>query len=257
MNADSLIPIVAGTLLVTVLVVFIILFVILYKRAQLKFELERQQFKETLLQTEVEISEQTMANISREMHDNFGQIASLIKIHLSMLSEDQNEEDKMRISESVELLKTLIMEIRSLSTSLNSQNLKEQGLLMMIENDVERVRRTGFINIILNYKPLDLKLDPSISIILYRLFQEMINNILKHAEATEAQVGLSVSNGILTMSVSDNGIGMPPESKFSREKSATGNGLLNLQERCRIIGATYTIESSPNKGTFIEIKLPT
>lgn len=128
--------------------------------------------------------------------------------------------------------------------------------MMMIENDVERVRRTGFIDIKLNYKPLDLYLDPSISIILYRLFQEMINNILKHAQATEAQVGISVNKGVLSMSVSDNGIGMPPESKSSNKKSATGNGLLNLQERCRIIGATYTIESSPNKGTFIEIKLP-
>lgn len=258
MNLDSTIPLIAGTILVTVLVVFIILFVILYKKAQLKFELERQEFQQALLQTEVEIREQTLSNISRDLHDNFGQIASLVKIHLAMISKTElKEEDRTRVEESVELVRDLIKEIRSLSTSLNSQNLAELGIVSMIENDISRIKRTGFIDIQLHYKPVHISIDPQKAIFLYRMFQEMINNILKHSEATKASVGIESSAGTLTLKVNDNGKGMPKQKLKNDQKGVFGNGLLNIKERCKIIGATYSIESYPNKGTFIEIKLPT
>ncbi len=258
MNLDSTIPLIAGTVLVTVLTVFIILFVILYKKAQLKFELERQQFQQALLQTEVEIREQTLSNISRDLHDNFGQIASLVKIHLAMISKAElKDEDRLRLEESVDLVRDLIKEIRSLSTSLNSQNLTEKGIVNMIENDIARINRTGFIDIKLLYKPHKISIDPNKAIFLYRMFQEMLNNILKHSEATKARVGIEYSDQMLTLKVNDNGKGMPRGISKNQEPRGYGNGLLNIKERCKIIGATYSIESYPNKGTFIEIKLPT
>ncbi len=258
MNLDSTIPLIAGTVLVTVLTVFIILFVILYKKAQLKFELERQQFQQALLQTEVEIREQTLLNISRDLHDNFGQIASLVKIHLAMISKAElKDKDRLRVEESVDLVRDLIKEIRSLSTSLNSQNIAKQGIVGMIEHDISRIQRSGFIDIKLLYKSAQIAIDPQKAIFLYRMFQEMLNNILKHSEATKATVGIDCTDNILTLKVRDNGKGMSKTRNFHSPVNGYGNGLLNIKERCKIIGATYSIESYPNKGTFIEIKLPT
>ncbi|MGB0979530.1 MAG: sensor histidine kinase, partial [Croceimicrobium sp.] len=134
-----------GTFMAGILIAFIILIVVLYRRSQLKMQLERQNFQQSLLETEVEIQEQTLHNISRDLHDNFGQIASLIKINLNLLSKDLPELDRNRISESKDLLSKLIGDIRVLSSSLAAENLEKQGLAKRIESDLDRVKRTGAI----------------------------------------------------------------------------------------------------------------
>ena len=110
-DIDFIIPIISGTILMGVLLVFIIYFVILYRKKQVEYEWDKEQAKQLLLTTKIEIKEQTMSNISRELHDNFGQIASLVKINLSMIKCDQ-EEDKSKIADTIELVKKLITETK-------------------------------------------------------------------------------------------------------------------------------------------------
>lgn len=253
MNAENLLPVILGTVIITALVAFIILFVILYKKAQMRFELERQQFQQALLQTEVEIREQLLTDISRDLHDNLGQIASLVKINLAMISEDQLPQDKLRLQESSTLLRQLIDEIRLLSTSLNNQNLKATGLLTMMEKDIMRINKLGLLKLEFESPDTPPDIDPNVSVFLYRMFQEMINNILKHSGATEAQILVKDNDQQLSLQVKDNGVGIGNEIRTT----SSGHGLVNIRERCKIIGAACSIESLPNKGTFIEINVPT
>lgn len=256
MNPNNLTPLIAGTVLVTLLVVFIIFVVILYRKAQLKFELERQQFQQALLQAEVEIRDQTLSDVSRDLHDNLGQIASLIKINLNMVSDALGDDDRVRIEESRELLKKLMSDFRTLSSSLATRDLRQMSLLRLIEADVERINRSGFIDIKMLSKPEEPELNPEISIFIYRMFQELINNILKHSGASRARVNVVNEGDRLLLQVSDNGRGMDASLLEAGKTPGGGNGLGNIRERCRIIGASCTFESSPNKGTFIEISLP-
>lgn len=199
----------------------------------------------------MEIREQALTEISRDLHDNFGQIASLIKINLNMMAPPQQKGDRLRVEESKKLLTQLITDMRSLSSSLNGNNLKEKGLMAMIERDVKRVKRSGFIEINLLHRPDHLSLKAETSIFTYRMFQEILNNILKHSQATNASVNVYSEGGKLTLHVSDNGVGMDPASENE------GNGLRNIRERCKIIGASLSLDSSTDKGTFIEIEIPT
>ncbi len=255
-SSDEAIFIVSvGTVLVALLATFIILFVILYKRAQLKHKMERQDLERSLLKAEVETREQTMTDISRDLHDNFGQIASLVKMQLAMVSKKVGKEDREKLDECNELLAQLIHEIRNLSTSLNAKRLHQIGLYEMIEKDLERMSKLSPIKLELLSEPPSITVSEQTSVFLYRMFQEMMNNVLRHSEASKAWVNFEKKGTHLLLSVKDNGKGIP---KILPERGAGegGNGLVNIQERCKILGADCTIQSSSENGTFIAIKLP-
>lgn len=250
MNAktDLLIAIGASTVVMGLLTVFVIYFVIIYRKKQRAFEWEREAFKRALLQTEIEIKEQTLSNISRELHDNLGQMASLIKINLNLALPNLQEEDQSKILVSLDLLKQLIQDIKSLSVSLKGENLARFGLLKMIEKDIERYEKIGGLKIKLIADAHLPKFETADEIFLYRMSQEIFNNTLKHAHASEVEMRMSYDNEIFEMHIADNGCG------FDTTQKKNGSGLLNLRERCEIIDANLSMESKVNQGTAIKIE---
>ncbi len=248
-DSDLLIPVAAGTLLITVLILFVIYFVVLYKRKQQAFEWEREQFKQALLKTEIEIQEQTLSNISRELHDNFGQIASLIKINLSLVSKQIPGDDKDKIDESLTLLKGLITDIKSLSISLKGENLKRFGLSKMIEDDTKRLQKLGYFNITLTNLDLLPEFNPEVEIFLYRMTQEIFNNMIQHANASDVSLKIQKKDQICNLTFKDNGKG------FDTTTKKFGSGLINLYERSEMIGADIEIKSQIDSGTEISISL--
>jgi hypothetical protein len=233
--------------LLFVLGVFIIFFIVIYKRAQLKFEIEKQQFQQTLLQAEIEIREQTFLDISRELHDNLGQLAALIKINLNQLGSPFKEQSKLQ--DSIQLVSQMISSIKSISTSLNSDQLSNIGLEAAIKLDVQRINKLGLIKLDLVIQSSN-HLSSGVSIFLYRIYQEIINNVLSHSKATKANILLQQTNGLILFSVTDNGIG------FSGKENKHGNGLRNIKARCEILGAELIISSQSDKGAEIIIKTP-
>ena len=244
---DSVVfPVLFGTLIFGLLVGFLILFILLYKRSQLKFELERQAFKQEQLETQIEIREQTLNDVSRDLHDNLGQLASLVKINLSMMS-PEDAATKERISETKELLQQLIDDLRSLSVSLNGENLSKLGLVGMIRRDIARIQHSGYLETQVELMEDLGPLEETKLVFLYRIFQELVNNVLKHSQATQLVVKLYHQNSQLKLEVSDNGTG------FS-SKVTKGSGLNNIDKRCSMIGAKYSVQS--DQGTHIEVILP-
>jgi signal transduction histidine kinase len=134
---DFVIPFIGGILIFSMLILFIIYFIIIYRRKQVEFEYEKEKAKQLLLKTEIEIKEQTLSHISRELHDNLGQVASLIKINLGMIK-PVNDTQISQLSESKELIKQLTQDIKSLSTTLKGENLKRFGLYKMVLKDIDR-----------------------------------------------------------------------------------------------------------------------
>lgn len=242
--------VITGTILIGILCFGIILFVILYSRSQLKFKLERQQFKQALLESEVEIRKETLKAVSQDLHDNIGQIASLIKINLNLLSPKREEQELNHLNETKGLLQQLINDVKTISTSLANQEITSNFLTEQIEKDLERISQTGFIKVEFESTLESRNIKPDTAVFLYRMFQEATNNMLKHAKATLINIKLSQTNHNILLSLQDNGIG------FSMDETKPGNGLKNIQERCRVIGAQHQIKSSKNKGTFIQIQYP-
>lgn len=245
---NELSTLIVGTILFSLLSVFMVLFVLLYNKAQLKFKLERQEFQQAILQAEIEIREQTLSNVSKELHDNIGQIASLLKINLNQL-EGRNG-TLVVLDDSKELLQKLINDVKGISASLEGNKLLESGLSQSIEKDCSRMQKLGQLAVDFRSNTEKLSLENSSTIFLYRMYQEAINNILTHSQATQVLIDLDTSPTAFQMSIKDNGVG------FKVERLASGgNGLKNLKERSKAIGAEIPF-TALKKGTEIMITLP-
>ena len=249
-HIEYYIPIVSGTILFTLLVIFIISFILQYRKAQDRFTAEKDQLKQALLSAEIEIKEQTLVHVSREIHDNFWQVASLIKINLNLLSGDLSQEDRQKVNESLGLIRQLITDMKSLSRSLNGDSLQTIGWLNALEIEGARINRLGSVQLTIQVEGDPEEVGHEEQLMLYRMVQEILNNLLKHAHASIATLTLKCQNGKLEMRYRDDGKGFD----LKESKLKEGSGLVNMQERCHQIGAEFVIESTPGHGTRIEIK---
>lgn len=209
-------------------------------------------YKQELVKAKLEIKEQTMRHIAYELHDNLGQIASLIKINLTTLQLDDRDATALKIEDTKELTRKLIADIKSLSVSLNSDRVVHLGLIKVLKEEVERLNKIGSFSAYIDIEGEAFNPGNDTTIILYRMAQELINNIVKHSGAQRIRVLLRVSEKIFTLAISDDGMGFNPDEKLR----SGGSGLLNLQNRAKLINAHLSIQSSEGNGTQVQIQLP-
>lgn len=252
---DQILTVLLASLFLLLFFVGFLIFTILYFRRFNQLQLEKNElklvFEKTIKKVELEIKEQTMQHIARELHDNLGQVASLIKINLYTLKLEDTLQTREKIESTQELARQMIVDIRALSTSLNGDRVTQLGLAKSLESEVEKLNKTGLIVATLHQPDYRLILDANTTLILFRIGQEILNNTLKHSCAKHVTISLNVSEKLFTLAISDDGIGFNLEEKIS----SGGSGLLNLQNRAKLIHAEFSIQSSPN-GTSISIQLP-
>jgi signal transduction histidine kinase len=142
---DVVIVLVFGTITFFIVLIFVIIFIVRINRKQIRYFQEKAalkaQFEQEILNAENEIQDSTMKHISRELHDNVGQMLTLVKIQLNNLSEESP--DNKKINDSKEFVNNILTDIRALSKSLNSDNLLHEGLEKAIGFEVERVKKLG------------------------------------------------------------------------------------------------------------------
>lgn len=235
---------------------FIILLAALYSHKQTKNKNERlriqSQFAQTLLQSQLEIQEQTLKHIGHELHDNLGQVASLIKINLTTLQLDNIAKATEKIEDTRDLTRQLITDLKSLSVSLGADRIAQTGLAKALETEVERLNKTGQFTASLTQEGNIPAMDNDKAVILYRMAQEILNNIVKHSGAKQIAVLLNASENLFTLAFNDDGVGFDIEEK----KYSGGAGLNNLQNRARLINAQLTMQSTSGNGTRVTIELP-
>lgn len=247
-SVEYLIPVITGTILFGLLFTFVIYFILLYRKTQFKLDWERERLKQELFRAESEIKEQTLTNVSRELHDNFGQIASLIKINLNMISKDLSKSDQEKVTESLSLIRQLIGDIKALSSSLNGEKIRKNGWLSTLSDDTQRINKIGDLHIEF-YAVENVPLAHEKEVILYRIIQEILNNCLKHSQANKAYLEIRSTAQSLSITYRDNGIGFDPDAVI------LGAGITNMQERCKMIGANFEIDSHLGRGVQIKIHL--
>ncbi|MFT3748653.1 MAG: ATP-binding protein [Agriterribacter sp.] len=236
--------------------VFLIIYVNIYNEKKNKHLKEKESlkahFSQTLLQSQLEIQDQTLQHISRELHDNLGQIASLIKINLNTIQLENTAKAAQKIEDTKELIRQLITDLKGLSVRLNSDRITQFGLIKTLQAETERINSTDAFSASFEATGTDPTLTPEKSIILYRMIQEIINNIIKHSEAKHIDIKLNATENLFTLVFRDDGIGFNVEEKLNN----SGAGLLNLQNRAKLINAQLTIQSTPGNGTVFTIQMP-
>jgi len=188
--------------------------------------------------------------ISQELHDSIGVLLSTSKIKLENLK-IQAAADHMELDEAINLIDTTIIEVRHISQNLQPVLFTELGLVKVLHDMVYQINnlKSNFCIKFLN-KGYTNQLNREKELMFFRVIMEKINNILKHANASEAIVQLIVIDNLLNASIEDDGVGYT----ISEVKSGLGN--LNSEYRIGLLGGTINCESSPSKGTLVQIEIP-
>ncbi len=244
----------AATAFFASLSIFIIYFVVLYRNKQIINRQEKEKlqsaFRQELLETRIEIQEETLNYISREIHDNITQVLSFVKLNLGLIRNEDNA-SKKKVDESRELVSQTINDLRNLSKSLSYEHIAALGLVKTLEIEAERVNNSGLINIVLSTEGNVYTLGQQRELVLFRIYQEALNNTLKHANAKHLKICLQYQPELFNLTLEDDGTGFSIETLSNK----LGSGLRNMENRAALIGATATINSSPCNGCCIKVKL--
>lgn len=249
------------TLVITVAIVFfslstfITLFVIIYQRRQLNFKKSTEQlkinFNQTLLQTQLEIQEQTFQTISQEIHDNIGQTLSFIKLNINMIDIDKRDEAQDKLAESKKLLSKAIQDLRDISKMLNTDFINETGLVnAVVIQQLNILKKTGEYSTKIQTSGNVGKYQLQQELVVFRIVQELLNNIVKHAEANSINIEMNYLPEKLLIRVTDNGKG------FDTTNINDGIGLRNMRSRMALINGSIVFESKKDEGATAIIELP-
>lgn len=206
-------------------------------------------FEEQLLHSQIEIQEQTMKNISQEIHDNIGQTLSLAKLNLSTIDVQNLESAVDKIANSKEMVSKAILDLRDLSRSLNTDAFLSAGLVKGIATELAMVEKSGIFHTQLDVNGNQQRMDAKKELIVFRVVQEAINNIIKHSAASMIGVAVAFNDHRLEMKIKDNGKG------FTHSEVTEGSGLRNMKNRIQLIGGELAIASDSN-GTVIHVTVP-
>lgn len=246
------------SMLVVVLLAFCIQYILYhYKRRQHYFiqevEFLKLNYEKELLRAQLEIQEQTFQHISLELHDNVGHYISLAKLHLLTLTRD-DQDFSGKLESSVDLLGTSLQEIRSLCSNLNTSNLKNNGLIKTVEQQVEQLSKPGQFEVDFSVRGQTVYMDEKKELILFRIIQEAFNNIIKHSGANKIGIQLAYCKQDMEIIITDNGKGF--DVKKFLQGQAGSSGIQNIVSRSSLINASQKILSEPGKGTTIRITTP-
>src|SRR5688500_6182604 len=147
--------------------------------------------QQELLNARLEIQEQTYRNISQELHDNIGQALSLVKIHINTVDIDDSQAAREKLAESKNLLAKAIQDLRDISKTLNTDFINEVGLVKAIDQQLQLLKRTGLYSTELFLKGDIYNQEPGHELFIFRIVQELLNNIVKHAEATQIRIAMN------------------------------------------------------------------
>jgi two-component system, NarL family, sensor kinase len=249
-----------GIFLVMALLITILVLLFLGITAYIKKRTVHQQqliklqadFAATLLQSQLEIKESTLKHVSRELHDNLGHVSSLIKINLTTINLNDPEKARVKLDDTMNLTRQMIGDLKKLSRNLGPDRITRIGLVKSIEQEMDLINRTGEFQAEFQTEGIIPALPEDKMIILFRMVQEILHNMVKHSSAKQLLINLKGLEKSLILSLSDDGTGFNVEEKLYGE----GAGLQNLQNRAKLLSAELSIQSALSKGTQITINLP-
>ena len=251
---DIINMLVTGTLIILLFSAFMILVVRLYnKRGQMHFlekKAMQEEFQKNLAQSKLEIQEEILNEVSREIHDNVGQMLSLAKIQLNIINHSDPSENEM-LNEVKISVSAAMTDLRDIAKSMNSDRAKQLSLPDIVDQEVRRIEKTKIIKTEFQVNGEVRPVKDPVKLIVYRVIQESIQNILKHSGASMLSVVINYDLYALAVIVEDNGCGFDITNGTN-----SGLGLQNIRSRIKMIGGLVSIDSKIGSGTIISLNIP-
>ena len=220
-----------------------------YRYRQEKFEMKNN-FDRELLRSHLEIQSQAFESISRELHDNVGTLISIAMVHIRSLSGSITGNEHRKLTEADNLLNEAMDMLRDISRSINPENINRLGWQKSFIAELDRIRKTNLF--IVHYseegEPFTIELQKQI--IIFRILQETLNNIVKHSNGGNINTHIYFSESGVIITIQDDGKGFQQQLT---DLSAQGSGIKNMQARAAMLPAELDIESRVDAGTLVTL----
>jgi signal transduction histidine kinase len=201
----------------------------------------------------VEVQESERRGIARELHDEIGQILTGLKLALEMAARSPAWPIEQKLDQSLTLVNELMGRVRDLSLDLRPAMLDDLGLLHALLWHFERYTSRIGVRVAFKHAGIEERLDTRIETAAYRIVQEALTNVARHAGVDEVKVAISADAENLAVLVEDRGAGFSPDAALA---AGASNGLAGMRERAQLLGGTLAIESAPGEGTKVMALLP-
>lgn len=244
--------------IILILILAVLLAYSYYHRYKTKQEQKLQQEiinqQKLATQAVLEAEEKERARIGQDLHDGVGQIMSAVKINLSSIQNSisfHDEKETVKFENILSLVDESCKEVRSISHTMMPNALLRSGLSSAIRDFINKIDN-NIIETNLYTEGLDKRLNTDVETILYRVIQECVNNVIKHAKASRLDISIIKEDHEITATVEDDGIGFDTTDT----NNTKGIGLKNIITRIQYLKGTVVYDSQPGKGTLIIINLP-
>lgn len=200
------------------------------------------------------VREEERALVAREMHDDLGQACTAIKMDLASIGRKTTSKEsqlRAKVQSAMELVDKMIFTVRRIASELRPRTLDDLGLMAALEWQAQEFEsRTGTCCILVLPKA-QLELDFERSTAIFRIFQESLTNVARHAQATRVEARLEKQEDQLIFAIRDNGVGFD-----ARQATRKSLGLVGMQERALLLNGELAIEGVPGSGTTVTLRIP-
>lgn len=246
-------------LMILVMIVFIAVFSLLVlgwwlNRKRLKGEKQHAQLladeREKSLQRTLMGQEEERQRIAKDLHDGIVQELAALKMNLEQMSSSLPVDEAKKLEQVKNNLEKTTSEVRDISHQMMPTSLRKLGLVAALEDNLQKILPLHHITYDFFSHGVEERLPEKIEISLYRISQELVNNIIKHSKASQVSISLTKRNGIVTMHVEDNGKGFDPAVR------SNGIGLTNLESRVKMVDGEIKYETGENAGVVAIVRIP-
>src|SRR5512136_164739 len=201
----------------------------------------------------VELQEAERRHIARELHDQIGQSLTGVRMLLGMLPVRRSKNSGKSISEIQGLIDDMMNRVKDLSLELRPSTLDDLGLLPTLLRHLATYKTQTNISVHFKQRGLERRFNPQIETAVFRIIQEGLTNVARHAKVTEVEVRIVATRNNLRIQIDDSGKGFAHKAVFA---SDTASGITGMQERAALLGGLLSVESVPGVGTRLAAEIP-
>lgn len=235
-----------------VLIAFSISIYLVFINKQRKHELKISKMQREHLQSQLEIKELTLSQVSEELHDNIGQAITFARMNLGSIVKTTTPDTNDKINNANEILKNALNDLRSLSRSMLGEKIAEIGTEASLRNQIKYIADSGLFSVAIESEGEIFLLGSQREIFAFRIVQEALNNIVKHSGANKILIRFVYKAEKLIISIEDNGIGFDPQKIQSAQ---SGNGLKNMMNRAALLDGNLTFTHT-HTGLCMKLEIP-
>jgi two-component system NarL family sensor kinase len=246
-----------GTVGMLTLAIAIVLFMVFYQKKMIQEQVKRQrleiEYQNKMMQATLESQESERRKLASDLHDSIGGMLSTIRMGISTLG--RSLADPRSVEQTKQMLDDTISSVRQISRDLMPSTLEKFGLAQALKELCERTHATSTLPINFIEHTMPFSIEKNKELLLFRIVQELLNNAIKHSQASAVNVELSVANDLI-LAVEDDGVGFNIDEQKSDKRTGKGLGLYSIENRASLAGAKLEFDRQRTKGSKITLTLP-